>query len=89
MTENNKSGAGKFILGALIGAAAGAIAGRFISTKVKGEGEEGLDCGCGGKNCACSEKSKKAEKVVRAETVEKAEKPEKAGKVEDTKKETK
>ncbi|MBQ2673036.1 hypothetical protein IJG01_03670 [Candidatus Saccharibacteria bacterium] len=39
MTEKNKSGAGKFFLGALLGAAAGALAGKFIKIKPD-DGEE-------------------------------------------------
>ena len=43
MAENNeksKSGAGKFFLGALIGVAIGAVAGKIISSKLNGDEEE-------------------------------------------------
>ena len=57
MAENKgKSGAGKFFLGALLGAAAGAIAGKFMSSN-KDSGEELEECGCDhdGK-CKCEDK---------------------------------
>ena len=38
--EKNKSGAGKFFLGAAIGAALGALAGKFIKVNVDVEGAE-------------------------------------------------
>ena len=34
MTEKSKTGAGKFFLGALLGMAAGAVAGKFIKDKM-------------------------------------------------------
>lgn len=61
MAEKNKSGAGKFFLGALLGGVAGAIAGRFISVKAENEESEGCECGCKdgkckcGKDCRCGE----------------------------------
>lgn len=58
MTEKGKGGAGKFFLGAALGAIAGAIAGKFIS--VKSEGEETEACKCGD-DCKCREE-KPAEK---------------------------
>lgn len=64
MTEEKKSsGAGKFILGAAIGAMVGAIAGKFIS--VKGNDEE-CDCDC---DCDCDNHDHKeaAEPVIEAE----------------------
>ena len=52
MTEKKttKGGAGKFFLGAALGALAGAIAGRFISNKA--ENEEKCDCK---EDCDCKE----------------------------------
>ncbi|MBR3122041.1 hypothetical protein IKF28_01200 [Candidatus Saccharibacteria bacterium] len=77
MTEKNKSGAGKFFLGALLGAAAGAIAGKFISEKTKSDDEdlEKNECECGeececGKKCECEEEPKSSEK--KTETPKKA-----------------
>lgn len=50
MTEEKKSsGAGKFVLGAAIGAFVGAIAGKFLSAKnkdTKCDGDKDCDCGC-------------------------------------------
>lgn len=59
MAEKKKSnGAGKFILGAALGALAGAIAGKFISTKTTEDEEEICD-----KDCKC-EKECKCEKAA-------------------------
>ncbi len=70
MAEKNKSGAGKFILGALLGGLAGAIAGRFIS--VKSEEEDPEDCECGGECEHCKKKDEKiAEKTVKKEKTKK------------------
>ena len=84
MTENNKKGTGKFFLGALLGAAAGAIAGKFVSEKLKDDAGncENDDCKCGEK-CECGKKdSKETDKMVIAkEKVEKKAKEVK-GKVE-------
>ena len=55
--EKNKSGAGKFFLGAAIGAAVGAIASKFIKLEVD-EGEdlpEEETCDCD-KECKCAKK---------------------------------
>lgn len=47
MTEEKKSsGAGKFFLGAALGAIAGAIAGKFIHAKAEDECECDEDCEC-------------------------------------------
>ncbi len=68
MAENKgKSGAGKFFLGALLGAAAGAIAGKFISFKKDG-GEELDECGCEDK-CECRKEA--TEKPVGGNPTEK------------------
>lgn len=56
--EKHKSGAGKFFLGALLGAAAGAIAGKFISVKQDDE-EEPEDCDCGGECEHCEARDEK------------------------------
>lgn len=61
-TEKNKSGAGKFFLGALLGGIAGAIAGRFITTKADeddSECEEKFDCDK--KGCPCKKGAENAE----------------------------
>lgn len=76
MTENKeKSGAGKFFLGALLGAAAGAIAGRFVSAKAnKDDGEELEDeCGCG-PECDCKEKAEEEKKAEPKKADKKSEK---------------
>ena len=55
MTEKNKSGAGKFLLGALLGGIAGAVAGKFIKVNPD-DGEEVEDeCNCGD-DCKCANK---------------------------------
>lgn len=55
MAEKNKSGAGKFVLGALLGGIAGAIAGKFVSDKTE-KCEKG-ECKCGDE-CDCKEEDK-------------------------------
>ncbi len=76
MTEKSKNGAGKFFLGAILGAAAGAIAGKFIHDKVKKTEEDfdetecdcGDECKCGDK-CECEKKAEeKTEKPVEEKT---------------------
>lgn len=69
MTEKKKgNGAGKFILGAALGAIAGAVAGKFMNAKKPEEKCEcGDDCKCGddcecGDNCECNKDTKKTEK---------------------------
>lgn len=44
MTEKKSSGAGKFFLGAALGAIAGAVAGKFMSGKGKCDCGEECDC---------------------------------------------
>ena len=69
--KTNKSGAGKFFLGAVLGALAGAVAGKFISNNEE-EAEEcdcSEDCKCG-KDCKCDEK-KPAEKTKTTDKPEK------------------
>lgn len=62
MAEKSKSGgAGKFFLGALLGAAAGAIAGRFIS--VKADKEDSEKCDCGGECDHCKARDEKIAKL--------------------------
>ena len=64
MAEKSKSGgAGKFFLGALLGAAAGAIAGRFISVKADSEDEDPEECGCGGECEHCKARDEKIAKL--------------------------
>ena len=75
MAEKNKSGAGKFFLGALLGSIAGAVAGKFI--KIEPDDGEELDeiedeiedddgkcdkCKC--VDCKCDKKSDTEEKPV-------------------------
>ncbi len=71
--KKNKSGAGKFFLGAALGALAGAIAGKFISNKEEAEKscECGEDCKCG-KDCDCDEKTKTADKADKKTTKKEA-----------------
>ena len=78
MAENKgKSGAGKFFLGALLGAAAGAIAGKFISVK-KDDGEELDECGCGcDEKCECEKAECKKEVAEKPAETKKATKKEK------------
>ena len=68
MTEEkkNKSGAGKFFLGAALGALAGTIAGKFISNKEENEG-----CACDKKAACDKDEEKVAEKT---KTTDKADK---------------
>ena len=69
----NKSGAGKFFLGALLGAAAGAIAGKFMSDKIeKCECDED-ECGCGCEGeCECNKEEKPVEKPTEKKTEKKS-----------------
>ena len=62
--EKNKGGAGKFFLGALLGGLAGAIAGKFVSGKVKKDDEDELDgeCECGDE-CKCGKDKCKKDEV--------------------------
>ena len=57
MTDEKKSsGAGKFILGAALGALVGAVAGKFVSAK-EHDDECGDDCDCGDDcKCGCQDK---------------------------------
>lgn len=73
MTEEKKtkSGAGKFFLGAALGAIAGAIAGKFISVRNEEECDCGEDCECGD-DCDCEKEVKKpAEKTDEKKTEKK------------------
>ncbi|MBR3229180.1 hypothetical protein IKF67_03070 [Candidatus Saccharibacteria bacterium] len=65
-TEKNKSGAGKFFLGALLGGIAGAIAGKFIKLGDDGGEEVEEGCNCEGR-CDCKEKEAKKETKPAAE----------------------
>ena len=57
--EKKSSGAGKFFLGAALGAIAGAIAGKFISAKAdENDGDEEEGCKCG-EECSCNKAEKK------------------------------
>ena len=64
--EKNKSGAGKFFLGAALGALAGAIAGKFISVNKDEDCECGDKCDCE-KKCKCEDSS---DKIVEKKTSE-------------------
>lgn len=71
--EKNKGGAGKFLLGAAIGAAVGAIASKFIKFDSGEEVADDVaekDCTCG-KDCQCekcqSKATKKATKPAKKE----------------------
>ena len=56
-SEKNKGGAGKFLLGAILGGIAGAIAGKFIKLDTDGGEEiEDTDCECDGK-CECKKEA--------------------------------
>ena len=77
--SKSKGGAGKFFLGAALGAAVGAVAGRFISAGAKksacGCGEEcdcddEMNCGCHGKDVEAKveEKPAAAKKSVEKKT---------------------
>lgn len=58
MTEKTKKGgAGKFFLGAALGAAAAAVAAKFISGKKK-SCDCGKDCKCDKTDCKCDKKAK-------------------------------
>lgn len=58
----NKSGAGKFFLGALLGGVAGAIAGKFMSDKTQKEDPE--DCECKGECKHCETKDEKIKEAI-------------------------
>lgn len=86
--EKNKSGAGKFFLGAALGALAGAVAGRFVKLKMDNDEEETCPCGCKEEcvcdgncteecdQCGCKGGKAEAEKIAKkAEAKAKAEKP--------------
>lgn len=60
MAEKSKSGAGKFFLGAALGAVAATVTAKFIGGKKK-------SCKCG-EDCKCD---KKAEKTTKATTEKK------------------
>jgi hypothetical protein len=76
--DNKKSsGAGKFVVGALIGTLAGAIASRFISVNVSKEEDfedfDEDDCACG--ECECKKPAEVKEKrEVKAKTTKKSDK---------------
>ena len=62
-SEKNKGGAGKFLLGAVLGGIAGAIAGKFIKLNTDdGEEVEDDECGCGDK-CECKKACEKKEEI--------------------------
>ena len=74
MTEKAKGGAGKFFLGAALGAMAGAIAGKFVSTKKdKCNCDKINECGRKASTCECDKKSKQVSEIAK-DSVEKAEK---------------
>lgn len=73
MTEKNKSGAGKFFLGALLGGIAGAIAGKFIKVNPDSgeELEDAEESHCNCDNCECDKKSTTKEKPAAKKSVKK------------------
>ena len=52
--KKNKGGKGKFVLGALVGAAAAVVAGKAIKARSKDENSCDCDCDCGD-DCDCEE----------------------------------
>ena len=58
--KSKKGGAGKFFLGAAIGAAAAAVAAKLIGSKKKKACECGDDCDCKKEEVAVEEKAEKA-----------------------------
>lgn len=61
--KSKKGGAGKFFLGAAIGAAAAAVAAKFIGKKKACDCKDECDCG---DKCDCDKKeAKKAEKSAK------------------------
>ena len=79
-SEKKKGGAGKFFLGALLGAVAGVVAGKAVSAKFK-KLEDGDDfddeCDCGGECEHCKNKDEKIAKL-KSEKKEAEKKAEKA-----------
>lgn len=73
MTEKNKSGAGKFFLGALLGGIAGAIAGKFIKVNPDSgeELEDAEESHCNCDNCECDKKTTTKEKPAAKKSVKK------------------
>ena len=66
--KSKKSGAGKFFLGAAIGAAAAAVAAKFIGSKKKNTCECGDDCDCDDCDCEPGKcECDKKEKVAKTE----------------------
>ena len=75
--EKNKSGAGKFFLGAALGALAGTVFSRFMSAKEEAEDEEdscdhNKNCTCKA-NCECHKEEKKpaVKKTTKKKTADK------------------
>lgn len=68
--EKKKSGAGKFFLGALLGGALGAVAGKFIKVNIKNEDECDCDedCECDGE-CECDKKEATEKEAPKKKTV--------------------
>ena len=59
MAEKSKGGAGKFFLGALLGGLAGAVAGKFMSSKCDEDKDDECECG---DDCECGDKGECKEK---------------------------
>ena len=59
--KEKKGGAGKFFLGAALGAAAGAVAAKFLGGKKKCDNEDCdcKDCDCEPGKCECKKDAKK------------------------------
>ena len=65
--KSKKGGAGKFFLGAALGAAAAAVAAKFIGSKKK-SCDCGKDCKCDKKDCKCYKKTTTKAKTAKKTT---------------------
>ena len=74
--EKNKGGAGKFFLGAALGAVVGAVASKFIKLNSDDEADEDEEMTCpncekDGKECECHKAEKVAKEAVEKKPVKK------------------